>query len=58
MPNEKVLEDCLRKEADRISNQGSLMNRMVYDSVEPSPLYESIRLKTELSLNNLIPPQE
>jgi len=43
VPNERVLEDCLRKEADRISNQGALMNRLVYDSVEPSPLYDKQR---------------
>lgn len=38
-----MLEDCLRKEADRISNQGALMNRLIYDSVEPSPLYDNRR---------------
>jgi hypothetical protein len=28
-PNEHVLEECLRREADRLSHQDALMNRVV-----------------------------
>ncbi len=36
-PQENILEDCLRREAERIAHQENLMNRIVYDSVDPSP---------------------
>lgn len=39
IPNEHVLEECLRREADRLSHQDSLMNRVVYDCIDPSPHY-------------------
>lgn len=38
-PNEHVLEECLRREADRLSHQDALMNRVVYDCIDPSPHY-------------------
>jgi len=36
-PEEKILEESLRREAERISHQESVMNRVVYDCVDPSP---------------------
>ena len=36
-PQEFILEESLRKEADRIAYQENLMNRVVYDSIDPSP---------------------
>jgi hypothetical protein len=30
---EYILEDCLRREAERVAHQENLMNRVVYDSV-------------------------
>ena len=33
-PKENILEDCLRKEAERVANSDILLNRMVYDSME------------------------
>ena len=36
-PEEKILEDILRKEAERMSHQENVMNRVVYDCVDPSP---------------------
>jgi hypothetical protein len=37
IPNEKVLDDCLRKESEKLSNAATLMNRLVYDSIDYSP---------------------
>jgi len=31
-----ILEECLRREAERVAHQENLMNRVVYDSVNPS----------------------
>jgi hypothetical protein len=36
-PKESILEDCLRKEAERVAHQENLMNRVVYDAIDPSP---------------------
>jgi cytosolic carboxypeptidase protein 2/3 len=36
-PQEFILEESLRREADRIAFQENLMNRVVYDSIDPSP---------------------
>ena len=36
-PQEFILEQTLRREADRIAYQENLMNRVVYDSIDPSP---------------------
>ena len=36
-PQEFILEESLRKEADRIAYQENLMNRVVYDSIDASP---------------------
>jgi len=30
---ENILEDCLKREAERVAHQENLMNRVVYDSV-------------------------
>ena len=30
---ENILEDCLRREAERVAHGENLMNRVVYDSV-------------------------
>lgn len=37
IPKEMILEESIRRECDRIINQDSLMNRLVYDSIDPSP---------------------
>jgi len=37
IPQENILEDCLRREAERVAHQENLMNRVVYDSVDPAP---------------------
>jgi hypothetical protein len=31
------LEDCLRREAERVAQQENLVNRIVYDSVDADP---------------------
>ena len=36
-PQENILEECLRREAERVAHQENLMNRVVYDSVDPAP---------------------
>ena len=42
-PEDKILEDSLRREADRVSHQENVMNRVVYDCVDPSP-YNPVRI--------------
>ena len=37
MPSESILEDSLHRECERILNQDSLMNKLIYDSIDPSP---------------------
>jgi hypothetical protein len=39
-PQEFILEETLKREADRIAYQENLMNRVVYDSIDPSHYYE------------------
>ena len=34
---ETIVEECLRKDNDRIIHPENLMNRVIYDSVDPSP---------------------
>ena len=36
-PQEFILEESLRREADRIAYQENLMNRVVFDSIDASP---------------------
>ena len=36
-PQEFILEESLRREAERVAHQESLMNRVVYDAIDPSP---------------------
>jgi hypothetical protein len=36
-PQEFILEESLRREAERVAHQELLMNRVVYDSIDPSP---------------------
>ena len=36
-PQENILEECLRREAERVAHQENLMNRVVYDSVDEAP---------------------
>jgi hypothetical protein len=31
------MEDCLRREAERVANQDILINKVVYDSIETDP---------------------
>lgn len=37
IPQEHILEECLRREAERVAHQENLMNRVVYDSVDIAP---------------------
>ena len=37
IPQEHILEECLRREAERVAHQENLMNRVVYDSVDAAP---------------------
>ena len=34
-PQENIIEDCLRRDAERVASQDTLVNRVVYDSVDP-----------------------
>ena len=34
VPQENILEECLRREAERVAHQENLMNRVVYDCVD------------------------
>ena len=36
-PRDNILEDCLRREAERVAHQENHMNRVVYDCIDPSP---------------------
>ncbi len=36
-PEERLLEEMLRREAERVTYQDNVMNRVVYDCVDPSP---------------------
>ena len=36
-PQENILEECLRREAERVAHQENLMNRVVYDGVDAAP---------------------
>lgn len=36
-PQENIMEDCLRREAERIANQDILINKIVYDCSEIEP---------------------
>jgi len=37
IPQEHILEECLRREAERVAHQENLMNRVVYDSIDSAP---------------------
>jgi hypothetical protein len=37
VPQDNILEECLRREAERVAHQENLMNRVVYDGVDPAP---------------------
>lgn len=45
VPQENILEDCLRREAERVAHQENLMNRVVYDCIDPSPYVTSTEPK-------------
>lgn len=36
-PQEFILEESLRREAERVAHQESIMNRVVYDAIDPQP---------------------
>ena len=36
-PQDNILEDCLRREGERVAYQENLINRIVYDCYDPSP---------------------
>jgi hypothetical protein len=40
-PQVNILEDCLRREAERVALQENLMNRVVYDCVDAAPNSQS-----------------
>ena len=44
-PKESILEDWLRREAERVAHQENLMNRVVYDCIDSSPYSSSIEPK-------------
>ena len=44
-PKESILEDCLRREAERVAHQENLMNRVVYDAIDSSPYSSSTEPK-------------
>jgi hypothetical protein len=33
-PQDNIVEECLRRESERIANQENLINRIVYDSID------------------------
>lgn len=37
VPQDNIMEDCLRREAERIANQDILINKIVYDCSEADP---------------------
>jgi hypothetical protein len=37
IPQVNILEECLRREAERVAHQENLMNRVVYDCVDAAP---------------------
>ena len=37
VPSDTILEESLKRECLRILNQDTLMNRLIYDSIDPSP---------------------
>jgi hypothetical protein len=45
-PEDKILEDFLRREAERMSHQENVMSRVVYDCVDPSPYNQSYNVFT------------
>lgn len=48
MPQEYILEECLRREAERVAHQENLMNRVVYDSVDqPTSLAPNSKVDDE-----------
>lgn len=44
-PKESILEDCLRREAERVAHQENLMNRVVYDAIDASPYASTVEPK-------------
>lgn len=37
VPRETILEECIRRETERLAFQESLLNKIVYDCIDPSP---------------------
>ena len=37
IPQDNILEECLRREAEKLAHQESVMNRVVYDCLDPPP---------------------
>lgn len=44
-PKDSILEECLRREAERVAHQENLMNRVVYDAIDSSPYSGNIEPK-------------
>ena len=42
VPQENIMEDCLRREAERVANQDILTNKICYDSQEAEPGKSSV----------------
>ena len=42
LPQENILEECYRRETERVAHPENLMNRVVYDCVDPAPHSETI----------------
>jgi len=47
-PQENILEESLKKETERIAGQENLLNRVVYDCIDPSPYLEESEFSEDL----------
>tara|TARA_B110000503_G_C6998867_1_gene350628 strand:- start:463 stop:618 length:156 start_codon:yes stop_codon:yes gene_type:complete len=45
VPDEEILENSLRREIEKFCFADTLLNRIVYDSVDPSPFTKDIDSK-------------
>ena len=58
VPQDNILEECLRREAERVAHQENLMNRVVFDSVDPAPNHLSNSENQQISENEQLNNQE
>lgn len=55
VPSEDILEESLRRECEKILNQDTLMNRLIYDSIDPSPFSQGENAPTTPDLPPFYP---